>query len=236
MSSMKARISRTTAAASGPAAPAVAATGSKAGEGSSRRAILLAATRLATSHGLEGLSIGDLAIHLGMSKSGLYAHFKNKEELQLAAIDMAVELCSGEVMSRALAAPAGKPRLLALVDAHISNLRRRTFPGGCFFAVVSAELAARTGPVHDHMAKLQRQWLGMIEQIVRDGQATGDLDDGADAAQVAFEIQAILQTANLLFLMSGDESRLGQARRAVDHILGRRGQPPRSRSAGARRR
>src|SRR5262249_51302303 len=106
----------------------------------SRATILLAAARLATTKGLIGLSIGDLAAEVGMSKSGLYAHFKSKEELELATIATAAAIFDSEVLQPATQAPAGIARLKSLVNSFLSHLERRVFPGGCFFAAVAAEL------------------------------------------------------------------------------------------------
>src|SRR6476659_9854704 len=111
----------------------------------SRENILLAAAKLATTKGLDGLSIGDLAAEVGMSKSGLYAHFKSKEDLELATIDTAAEIFEREVLQRGMSAPAGLPRLRALVDSFLAHLERRVFPGGCFFAAVAMELDSRPG-------------------------------------------------------------------------------------------
>src|SRR5499433_3300188 len=94
----------------------------------SRRAILHAAANLATTRGLEGLSIGELAQHIGMSKSGLYAHFKSKEELELATIETAAEIFEREVVQPVTQAPAGTARLQALVNSFLSYLERRVFP------------------------------------------------------------------------------------------------------------
>src|SRR3954453_17839294 len=82
----------------------------------SRRAILNAAAELATTRGLESLSIGELAQHIGMSKSGLYAHFKSKEELELATIETAAEIFDRDVLSPAREAPGGLSRLLTLTE------------------------------------------------------------------------------------------------------------------------
>src|SRR5262245_35869162 len=100
----------------------------------SRQAILLASAKLATTRGLEGLSIGELAQHIGMSKSGLYAHFKSKEELELATIETAAEIFRREVVVPAQESPAGLGRVRALAEAFLGHLERRVFPGGCFFA------------------------------------------------------------------------------------------------------
>src|SRR6476659_11297242 len=117
----------------------------------SRRTILDAAARLATTHGLEGLSIGELARHIGMSKSGLYAHFKSKEELELATIETAAEIFERDVLGPAADSPAGLKRVLALSEAFFGHLERRVFPGGCFFATVSAQLASHPGRARDRV-------------------------------------------------------------------------------------
>src|SRR6476469_3743981 len=106
----------------------------------SRAAILLAAAKLATMKGLDGLSIGDLAAEVGMSKSGLYAHFKSKEDLELATIEMAATIFEREVLQPIAAAPAGLKKLLALTNSFLDYLKRQVFPGGCFFAAVGMEL------------------------------------------------------------------------------------------------
>src|SRR3954471_16562496 len=117
----------------------------------SRRTILLAAANLATTRGLEGLSIGELAQHIGMSKSGLYAHFKSKEELELATIETAAEIFEREVLGPAGESPAGIGRVWALTEAFLGHLERRVFPGGCFFATVAAQLAASPGRPRDRV-------------------------------------------------------------------------------------
>ncbi len=106
----------------------------------SRRTILDAAARLATTHGLEGLSIGDLARHIGMSKSGLYVHFKSKEELELATIDVAAEIFEADVIRKTPDSLRGIARVAALSEAFFQHLARRVYPGGCFFATVAGSL------------------------------------------------------------------------------------------------
>src|SRR5947209_52572 len=99
----------------------------------SRGVILNAAARLATTRGLEGLSIGELAQHIGMSKSGLYAHFKSKEELELATIETAAEIFANDVLGPAGVSPGGLSRVRALSEAFLRHLERRVFPDGRFF-------------------------------------------------------------------------------------------------------
>src|SRR6476620_6438024 len=154
----------------------------------SRRRILDSAARLATVEGLDRLSIGDLAAAVGISKSGLYAHFGSKEELQLATID------------HAEAAAPGIPAVLALADAFLDHLEARIFPGGCFFACASAEVQARSGPVKDRIAEFDRRWRGrFVEQltVARDG---GALSPDEDIEQLFFEIDAYLLYAHAAYV------------------------------------
>src|SRR3954447_20025206 len=106
----------------------------------SRQKILRAAANLATIEGLEGLSIGRLAAHIGMSKSGLYAHFGSKEELQLAAIETASEIFSADVVAPAEQASTPLAKIETLCEQFLSHVERRVFPGGCFFASAAPQL------------------------------------------------------------------------------------------------
>jgi AcrR family transcriptional regulator len=187
----------------------------------SRATILLAAAKLATTRGLDGLSIGELAAEVGMSKSGLYAHFKSKEELELATIETAATIFASEVLQPAAQAPAGTERLGALVEAFLSHLERRVFPGGCFFAAVSAELDTRPGPARDRVVAVLDRWQSLFRQCILDAQACGEIDPQAEVAQAAFEIQAMLLAGNFQFVMTNDPIRLTQARKGVEHVLAR---------------
>lgn len=180
----------------------------------SRAAILDAATRLATVEGLDGLSIGRLADHIGMSKSGLYAHFGSKEELQLATIDAASEIFVREVVEPARAAE-GAARIEALADSFLSYLERRVFPGGCFFAAAQAELDTHPGPVREKLRETGRRWHAYIERQLRGAQELGELDPGEDPAQLAFELDALLKMAAAVFVLQDDPVALDRARRGV---------------------
>jgi AcrR family transcriptional regulator len=188
---------------------------------SSRTTILLTAAKLATTKGLAGLSIGDLAASVGMSKSGLYAHFKSKEELELATIEMAAVIFDGEVLQPAMNAQAGTARLKALVSSFLSHLERKVFPGGCFFSSVVAELDTRPGPARDRVVEVLGNWLGLLKQCLLEAQDLGEIDPDAGVAQAVFEIEAMLLAANFLFVMMNDPIYLTQARRGVENILAR---------------
>lgn len=187
----------------------------------SRTTILLTAAKLATTKGLDGLSIGDLAAEVGMSKSGLYAHFKSKEELELATIETAAAIFESEVLEPAMRARAGTGRLRALVHAFLAHLERRVFPGGCFFASVASELDTRPGPARDRVVQMLDRWLSLLRQCLQDAQASGEIDPHAEVAQAAFEIQAMLLAGNFQFVMTNDPARLTQARKGVEHVLAR---------------
>lgn len=188
---------------------------------SSRTTILLTAAKLATTKGLAGLSIGDLAAEVGMSKSGLYAHFKSKEELELATIEMAAVIFDGEVLQPAMKADAGTERIKVLVDSFLSHLERRVFPGGCFFSAVAAELDTRPGLARDRVVEVLGNWLALLRQCILEAQDLEEIDPTAEVAQAVFEIEAMLLAANFLFVMMNDPIHLTQGRRGVENVLAR---------------
>jgi AcrR family transcriptional regulator len=188
----------------------------------SRQAILRGAANLATIDGLRGLSIGDLAAHIGMSKSGLYAHFGSKEELQLATIATAREIFDAEIVEPARAIADPLERLQALCEGFLSHVERRVFPGGCFFASAVAELDTHPGPVRDEIALAQQDWMDGLQQVIREAQRGGSLDANEDPAQLAFELEAYLLLGNTAFVLSNDPTPLRQARTAIRIRLARR--------------
>lgn len=184
-----------------------------------RRTILDAAARLATVEGLDGLSIGRLAQSTGMSKSGLFAHFGSKEELQLATISAAEDVFQVEVLTPAMAEPAGLARLRALSDGFLGHVERGVFPGGCFFASVAAELDTRPGPLRDRIAEVYEAWTALLEENVLRAQELGELDASRDPDQLVFEVNAMLAEANGLFLLRADTRVFEMARRAIEARL-----------------
>jgi AcrR family transcriptional regulator len=187
----------------------------------SRRTILLAAANLATTRGLEGLSIGELAQHIGMSKSGLYAHFKSKEELELATIETAAEIFERDVLGPAGESPGGLSRVLALSEAFLRHLERRVFPGGCFFATVSVQLASRPGRPRDRVMELQKRWVEQFAEALSQAVAGGELPRDTDIDQMVFEITAMMVRANFSWIVTGDTRVLEQTRIGIQHVLER---------------
>ena len=185
-----------------------------------REAILREAVALATLDGLEGLSIGNLANALDMSKSGIYAHFGSKQDLQLATVDAAGQIFRSEVVDPALEAPEGLAQLLAICDAFFDYLGRRTFPGGCFFAGAVLEMGSRPGPVKDRITEFQDQFVGMIRQFAGIALERGELADGDDPDALAFELSGIVLAANANFVLHEDPAVIDLAKLVVRRRLG----------------
>ncbi len=181
----------------------------------SRKSILEAAAALATIDGLEGLSIGRLAERTGMSKSGLYAHFGSKQELQLATVETANEIFQAEVIEPALVAPAGRDRLIALCDHYFSHLEREVFPGGCFFAAAAADFDTRSGPVRDAIAAAYTGLDELLQELAADARSRGELPADTDLAQLSFELGGFLLAGNAAYVLFRDAGALDQGRRAV---------------------
>jgi AcrR family transcriptional regulator len=184
----------------------------------SRAAILREAARLATVEGLDGLSLARLAAAVGMSKSGLFAHFGSKEELQLATIDAASAIFDELVIEPAAEEAAGVPRLRAYIERFLDHVEEGVFPGGCFFVSAMGELGTHPGPVRDGAMAFSQRWLTLLAQQVAAAQAAGALDT-ADPSQVAFEINAYMVLGNMQFVASADPAALDRVRRAVDTRL-----------------
>ena len=182
----------------------------------SRNAILHEAAQLATVEGISGLSIGRLATAVGMSKSGLFAHFGSKEGLQLATIETASRLFSDQVIDPALAAPTAYERLRQLAENYLLHVESRAYPGGCFFASIAAEMDTHPGPVHDIAVRFMGDWLELLRSVIRDAQREGDIAAEEDVEQLAFDIEASLLLANALFVISPQAAPTRHARRALE--------------------
>ena len=180
-----------------------------------RQSILERAVDLASLEGLGGLTIGRLADELDMSKSGLFAHFGSKEDLQLATIEAASQRYIREVFSIAIREPRGYPRLVAICRSWLSYLRRGVFPGGCFFAAASFEYDGRPGPVRDLIRRLMDDWIGALEKAIRMAQDEGHMDREVDPAQLAFELNSLFFGANFAYYLRDDTGAIDKAERAV---------------------
>jgi AcrR family transcriptional regulator len=185
-----------------------------------RGAILRAAASLATVEGLEGLSIGHLAAAIGMSKSGLYAHFGSKQELQLATVEEAERIFAEEVVQPALAAPPGLAQLAAVCEAFFGYVQRRVFPGGCFFAATALEMGTRPGPVKERVAAIQSGFAALLRGFAAIALEQHELPAREDPDRLAFELHAILLAADAKSVLLDDPTVLDLARQIVHQRLG----------------
>jgi AcrR family transcriptional regulator len=179
-----------------------------------RRAILRKAVNIASLEGLEGLTIGKLASSLRISKSGLFAHFGSKEDLQCAVVDEARDIFVEKVILPA-AHLRGLRRLRALCENLLAYGEEKTFPGGCFFSAASLEFDDRPGPVRDRIVGLMKKWLGNLERAARDAQDAGEIRKDVDARQLAFEIHALDMGGNWSSRLFRDESAFRSAKVAI---------------------
>ena len=185
-----------------------------------RDAILRAAADLAAADGLDGLSLGNLAAALGMTKSGLSAHFGSKQELQLATVTAAAQVFDQEVVQPALAASPGLGQLAAVCEAFFAHLERRTLPGGCFMASAALEMESRPGPVRDRIAAFQARFGELLRGFAAAAQARDELPPGEDPDRLAFELNGIMLAADTNFVWHDDPAVLDLARQIVRQRLG----------------
>jgi AcrR family transcriptional regulator len=188
-----------------------------------RAAILRAGAAIGSEEGLEPLTIGRLAGELGISKSGLFRHFRSKEALQLAIVEEARQVYVREVYRPALARPPGLQRLWAFCEATLSYLERAVFPGGCFFSAAIAEFDARPGAVRDALVVVRENRRDTLERLVGEAQALGEMNAGEDARQLAYELEALLFSAGAQARMPGRDELLARTHRALWRMLGAAG-------------
>jgi AcrR family transcriptional regulator len=185
----------------------------------SRGAILDEAARLATVEGIGGLSLSRLADSVGMSKSGLFAHFGSKEELQLATIETADAIFQTQVLEPASSATDGLDRLRRLTDGYLRYVQAGTFPGGCFFATVLVEVSMQPGAIRDRLLAFLGDWMGRLETAIRDAQKEGTIDKAEDPGQLAFELESALLLANTQFTVARSAEPIERARRSIERRI-----------------
>src|SRR3989442_13566914 len=191
-----------------------------------RQAILSHASRLASAEGLEAVSLQRLASDLGISKSGLFAHFGSKEELHLATIDAAGKMFTDEVLRPALVVSRGLGRVWALCNSWLSYVERGVFPGGCFFWAVAEEFdSRRPGPVRDAVLAGKDYWSYSLQRAVREAQGAGEIEPSVDPEQLAWELDSLLGGANSGFKGGGGVHALERGRRAIRDRLTRAASP-----------
>lgn len=182
------------------------------------RAITDAAFELGAAEGLEALSIAKLAGHLGLSKSGVAGHFESKQDLQLAAVNRAIDDFVANVWAPNAGFKPGDRRLLAVMHSWLAYSQGRHEYGGCFITAASIEFDDRPGPVRDRLRESWRNWMGLLAADAKLA--------GRNGAQTVFRLHALVTEAMWMNQLFGDDRGWTLARHEVDELLltGRRGQ------------
>ena len=205
------------------------------GKGDERRQLILErAAQTASRLGLEGLTIGRLASDLGLSKSGLFAHFQSKEALQVQTLRHAAELFVDRVVRPALKAPRGERRVRALFERWLAWAEADVLKGGCLFVAAATELDDQDGPVRDELVRQQRDWLELIANVARTGIAEGDFRPGLDGEQLAYELYGVMLAYHHARRLLRDPRAPQRARDAFDALVEAARSPRPSRAARAR--
>jgi AcrR family transcriptional regulator len=194
--------------------------GRKARGDRTRRAILTAAVNVASVEGLEGLSIGRLATELEMSKSGLFAHFGSKEELQVSTVRAAAAIFVHRVIRPTEERfPPGIARLHAMLRYWLEYMEEGIFDGGCFFAAATIEMDGRPGPVRDAVVAQMTSWAGFLADYAREAVKRGELREDTDPEQLAFELDALGTAVNAGWQLHEREEVFERGQRAIRRRL-----------------
>ena len=183
-----------------------------------RQAILEHAARMASRVGLEGLTIGALAEELQLSKSGLFAHFKSKEALQLQVLEFGIARFVDTVVRPALAAPRGEKRVRSLFE-HWLDWPQASGLAGCMFVALATELDDRPGPVRERLVQSQKDWLEVIANCVRTGVGEGHFREDLDPAQFGHELYGIMLANHPAVRLLRDKGAAPRTRRAFERLL-----------------
>lgn len=184
-----------------------------------RNRIVETALRAASVDGIEGITLGKVAAEVGMSKSGLFAHFDSKEALQVDVLEAAAAKFSEVVVTPALQSPRGEPRLRALFERWLAWEQHESLPGGCVFMHAAAELDDRPGPARDALVGLQRQWLETLARAVRMTIEVGHFRSDVDPSLFAFQAYGIVLSYYHAARLFRDPAAKRNAERAFDALV-----------------
>ena len=200
-----------------------------------RAAILDEALRIASKLGLEGLTIGSLANATGMSKSGLFAHFGSREDLQLAVLEHAAQRYGEQVFVPVLKIERGLPRLRALFERWLDWTIESGLPGGCIMISAAAEYDDRPGPIRDAVIANQHRGNAISQKAVRLAIEEGHLSPATDPEQISFEMLGIVLASHNHRRLLGDREARKRALTAFDELISRHAAPARVRARAVTR-
>jgi AcrR family transcriptional regulator len=183
-----------------------------------RTAILDDAVGIASRIGFNGLTIGQLAESTGMSKSGLFAHFKSKEALQLDTLHRAQEKFNDLVIRSALSAPRGIKRVQALFDRWL-DWETEALTGGCIFVAATIEFDDQPGPMRDAVVRCQQDWLDFVSTVAGTAVSEGDFRADLDTEQFAFQLQGLMLGYHHAGRLMRDPRAREHTRQALDDLL-----------------
>lgn len=186
-----------------------------------RNQILNESVDIASAEGLEGLTIGRLAKDLKMSKSGLFAHFGSKEDLQIETVRRARDVFIEEIVTPASKSKRGLRRLESLLENWIKYVESDVFRGGCFFFAVSAEMDDRPGRVRDLIAHLTMSWVTVIEDEIKKAIELRELRPDCDSELLAYQFHGFVQEANWFYRLHGRRRWFQHARDSISEALSR---------------
>jgi len=180
-----------------------------------KRKILAHAMGIAAREGLAGLTIGRLARDLGMSKSGLFAHFRSKRSLEMATINEARNVFASQVLSPAKAANEGIEQLWVLCNSWLAHIEHRVFPGGYFFTGAFFECAERSGAIEDEINRLAQEWWETLRNAVQKAQDRKEINSSVDARRISFDLNGVLIAGYWTYLAEKKEEIFAETRTAL---------------------
>ncbi|MBI5066904.1 MAG: TetR/AcrR family transcriptional regulator [Deltaproteobacteria bacterium] len=195
-----------------------------------REAVIGLALSHAAEVGLNGVTLGVLAGRARLSKSGLFAHFRSKEALQLAVLEEAIRRFGEAVVAPALARPRGEPRLAALFRNYLVWIRGNKGGTGCIFQSLSEEYDDRPGPVRDRLVRALSDWRAALARATAQAVEEGHFRAGVEPDQVAYELVGIAKVYHESYKLLADPGAQDRAQRAFERLLAE------ARAAPARRR
>ncbi|MFC3228892.1 TetR/AcrR family transcriptional regulator [Marinibaculum pumilum] len=184
-----------------------------------RETIIGEALSQAVELGLEGVTLGVLASRLNLSKSGLFAHFKSKEALQIAVLEAAVDRFRAQVATPAFAKPKGRGRVAALFEHWLAWLDGGEAAPGCLFVTAAQEYVQRPGPVRDLLVRSQVEWHGALRWATAQAMTQGDFRKDLDPDLFVFQMIGIALGYQHMQKLMNDPEALGRAHAAFDRLL-----------------